>query len=125
MGGTISIATSGVVEGGIPIIGGVARAAVCSKLTLVDGWLSVTGYTSSRKPFIYTARMTLGAGCVGMRAGQLKGSQVVIETGRQPAAGGMARSTVCAILAAVLVVSFMAGIAVAWGSLINVVGMTT
>ena len=81
MSGTISIASAGVIEAGIPIAGIVALSAVSSKLPLVDGWFSVAGNTRAGSTFIHAVGMALRAGGVCMRTGQFEGRQIMIESG--------------------------------------------
>ena len=59
--GTITLAATGMNEGGIPIAGIVALCAVCSELSGMDRWFSMTGNASRRKSTINATGMTLRA----------------------------------------------------------------
>ena len=55
MVGTITIAATGMIEGGIPIAGIVALCAGCSELSGMKRWFSVTGNASRGKSTINAA----------------------------------------------------------------------
>lgn len=68
--GTITIAATGMIEGGIPIAGTVALCAVRSELSGMDRWFSMTGNASRGKSTINATGMTSCAVQAGMCAGQ-------------------------------------------------------
>lgn len=108
-----------------PAAGGVAGTAAGTEPALMIVVLLVAGITVGGGAFEYVIDMATLTGHLDMFAGQLKGEQVVIHIGRQPAGAGVASGAVCAKLTVVFIVFLVAGIAVGRRTPENMVDMTT
>jgi hypothetical protein len=84
--------------GWIPAAGGMASSAVRTKLATMRVLSSMTGKAVAGCSLEDSIRMTIRAGYIDMSTSQPESSQVVVEVGRFPGAGGMAGATTCAKL---------------------------
>ncbi len=100
-----------------------AHSAVLTIGSIVFVVVLVACITIGWGAFIDIVDMAGGAGDIDVRAGQLEGSQVVIETGPSPAGGCMAAGAILAQRALMLIILLMAGIAGSWCALVNIIDM--
>lgn len=125
MVGTISITAPWMVEGGIPVAGGVTLDAVGAKFARVHRWFRVAGDAVGRELGVNLAGVTLCAGQASVFSSQRKARAGMVETGGFPGAGGMTRTAVRSELAAVSILLCVAGITVSGSALIDIVNMAT
>ena len=81
MAGAVSIATTGMIEGCIPITGVVTLRAVCSKHSSVDGRFSMTARAKGGNTPPDIIDVAPGTVEPGVRPGKGEGGQVVVKGG--------------------------------------------
>ena len=92
-----------------PITGDMTLLAGCTQLSLMRIDLFMTGETILRRAFECSVYMALFTSHGDMRSIQLKYGAVMIESGRLPSFGSMARSTVRAQTPLMRIILLMAG----------------
>jgi hypothetical protein len=108
-----------------PAGGGVTGGAVLTELAFVFIILLMAGIAIGWCALEDVVDMAILASHVDMLTIQLEGRQIVVEGGREPAVGGMARATIRTVTANVIIILLMTGIAIGGCALEDIVDMAT
>ncbi len=112
-----------VVMGRSPGGGGMTLAAVGAKLTAVGVVAFMTRIAIGWSASEGIIGMATIAGSVHVCAGEYEGSQVVIERGGEPAGNGVTIGAIRTQLSHVGIICLVAGIAIGWGTPVDLVRM--
>jgi hypothetical protein len=100
-----------------------AVSTITAELAAMGIIPTMTGSTTGGSASINIVYMATSAGHTDMFSRQLKTCQVVVETGRQPAIGGMTIATIQAKTARVFVILRVAGKTIVRRTFIDIVNM--
>jgi hypothetical protein len=100
--------------GRLPGCGCMADQAICAQLTLMFVILFVAGIAVGRSAFVYVINMATGTNFLDVFTRQLEGSQVVVESCRQPAFRGVAILAACSKLIRMWIIFQMTNGTIGW-----------